>query len=100
MSIDLIRERLGPVEDKGLDGDDDGGKSWSNAKGSILVHYDVSTRRVTDIFVASRYADPRTDKRLFLVWGNLKESDPHYSLRFVPRLGSDTQWMGVEVTPN
>ena len=97
--IEQVRAVLGPLEDSGLENDDDGEMSWSNSKGGLLIDYDTLSRNTTEFFVNDEYGSPLPKDRL-LAMGNLKENDPRYRVEFVPSPGSSTQYMGVRVTPN
>ncbi len=97
--IEQVRATLGPLEDAGLDGEDNGKMSWSNKRGGILVYYDISTRKTTEFFVNEQYGDPLPKDKL-LEMGNLQENDPRYTIEFAMSPGDSTKWIGVVVKPN
>ena len=97
--IEKVRATLGPLEDKGLDDEDNGKMSWSNKRGGLLVYYDISTRETTEFFVSAQNSEPLPKDKL-LQMGNLRENDPRYSIEFAMLPGDPTNWMGVVVKPN
>jgi len=67
---------------------------------SLLVTYDIATKKVKDFFVSSDDPSGKTkDKNHLLELGNLKENDSRYKVEFVKTLKDPSFFTGVKVSP-
>lgn len=67
---------------------------------SLLVNYDIATRKVNDYFISTDDPSGATkDNKHLLELGNLKEIDARYKIEFVKALKDQLVFTGVKVTP-
>ena len=66
---------------------------------SLLVNYDIATRKVNNFFISTDDPSGATkDKGHLLELGNLKEYDARYKVGFVKALKDQTVFTGVKIT--
>ena len=107
-NIDEIKKDLDSYKKKSLEPTSDqiklGVKEWDvefekDGK-SLLVTYDIATKRVKDFFISSDDPSGKTkDKNHLLELGNLKENDSRYKIEFVKTLKDPSSFTGVKISP-
>jgi hypothetical protein len=103
-NIDQIRTTLGkvngpdtePSREEVQSGIVEWGKQFRRDSTTLLVTYEVKTRRVVDFFITSTHG--RTaDYVPLLQLANVKPDDPHWSIEPFPMPGNPHRYIGVRV---
>jgi hypothetical protein len=107
-NVDEIKKDLNSYKKKPLEPTSDqiklGVKEWEvefekDGK-SLLVTYDIATKRIKDFFISSDDPSGKTkDKSHLLELGNLKENDSRYKIEFVKTLKDPSSFTGVKIIP-
>lgn len=108
-SLDELKATLSGYQKKTLELTEEqiklGAKEWEaefekDGK-SLLVTYEISTKKVKDFFIGTDDPSGETkDKAHLLALGNLKEDDSRYKVEFVKALADPAYFTGVKVVPN
>lgn len=105
MNLDQAREVLGtpswdkePTQLQISDGTTEWSKSWENERGSLMITYDIKSKKIIDFFISGDGAKTFKDTDNILSLGNLSATDNRYSVEFVQAKNAEG-YTGATVTP-
>lgn len=105
--ISYLREILGHPDEEDKDeetrnaslGIDNAGMMWTKKRWNLLVHYKLDDKRVYECFISPGDDSTTKDKAGLLQASNVEENSSRYAVKFIGELGSNENFMGVEVKP-
>ncbi len=105
--ISYLREILGHPDEEDKDeetrnaslGIDNATMMWTKKRWNLLVHYKLDDKRVYECFISPGDDSTTKDKAGLLQASNVEENSPLYAVKFIGELGSNEDFMGVEIKP-